>query len=171
MTSVAPADRLLALLERLRREPARAALTMRTAVTLDGEGLRCDAPLRTHVVSADEPRSVGGDDSAPNPVEIALAALATCQAITYRVWATTLGICLERVRVEAEGDFDSRGFFGLDDGVPPGLAAVRLRIDVEGPEPPERYRELADAVDAHCPVLDLLSRPVPVERTIVTAAA
>jgi putative redox protein len=171
VSTAAPADRLLALLDRLRAEPGRAAVTMRTEVTLAGEELRCEAPLRSHVVTADEPRSVGGDDSAPNPVEIALAAVATCQAITYRVWATKLGVRLDRVRIEAEGDFDSRGFFGLDDSVTPGLAAVRLRVDLDGPEPAERYRDLADAVDRHCPVLDLLSRPVPVERVLGGAGA
>jgi len=170
MSTDAPADRLSALQERLRREPERGALTTRTEVTLAGEGLRCDAPVRSHVVSADEPRSVGGDDSAPNPMEIAVAALATCQAITYRVWATTLGIRLDRVRVEVEGDFDSRGFLGLDDGVPPGLRAVRMRVEADGPETAERYEELADAVDRHCPVLDMLARPVPVERTLGTTA-
>jgi uncharacterized OsmC-like protein len=170
MSTEAPADRLSALQERMRREPELGALVMRTEVTLEGEGLRCDAPLRSHVVSADEPRSVGGENSAPNPVELAVGALATCQAITYRVWANTLGIRMERVRVEVEGDFNSRGFLGVDDGVPPGLAAVRMRVEVEGPESAERYQELADAVDRHCPVLDVLSRPVPVERTLETVA-
>ena len=33
----------------------------------------------------------------PNPVEIVLAALGTCQEITYRAYATALGIPLERV--------------------------------------------------------------------------
>ncbi len=32
----------------------------------------------------------------------------------------------------------------------------------------QRYRELAEAVDAHCPVLDLFRNPVPVERTLVS---
>ena len=39
-----------------------------------------------------------------------------------------------------------------------------------GPESAERYRELADAVDAHCPVLDLFSNPTPVERRLAVTA-
>ena len=35
-----------------------------------------------------------------------------------------------------------------------------------GPESPERYQQLAAAVDEHCPVLDLFRNPVPVDRTI-----
>jgi hypothetical protein len=31
-------------------------------------------------------------------------------------------------------------------------------------------RELADAVDAHCPVLDLFANPTPIERRLAIAA-
>ena len=58
-----------------------------------------------------------------------------------------------------------RGFFGLaesDDGVRAGFQEVRVVVRVSGPETPERYRELQDAVDAHCPVLDLTRSPTPV---------
>jgi hypothetical protein len=37
---------------------------------------------------------------------------------------------------------------------------VRLVIRVRGPKTPERYRELQEAVDAHCPVLDLTRTPL-----------
>ena len=33
----------------------------------------------------------------------------------------------------------------------------------------ERYAELAAAVDAHCPVLDLFQNPVPVSRALITS--
>jgi len=83
------------------------------------------------------------------------------------VWATKLGIALDSVHVEADGDIDLRGFFGVDDAVRPGYSAMRLRVRLNGPESPERYRELADAVDGHCPVFDIVGDSVPLERTIV----
>lgn len=122
-----------------------------------------------HRVTVDEPESLGGGNVAANPVEYALIALGSCQAITYRFWAAHLGVALESVRVEVEGDLDVRGFFGIDDAVRPGFGAVRLRVSLGGPEPAERYEELAKAVDAHCPVLDLFSNPVPVDRQISIA--
>ena len=72
--------------------------------------------------------------------------------------------------MRAEGDLDLRGFFGVDETVRPGLTAIRLDVSVTGPESPERYQELAAAVDEHCPVLDLFRNPVPVTRTLATAA-
>ena len=68
--------------------------------------------------------------------------------------------------MHVEGDLDIRGFFGFNDGVRPGFSAVRVQVGITGPETPERYQELAAAVDEHCPVLDLFRNAVPVDRTI-----
>jgi uncharacterized OsmC-like protein len=119
-----------------------------------------------HRFTVDEPKTLGGGDTAPNPVEYALAALGSCQAITYRVWANKLGVKLDKVDVEIEGDIDLRGFLGVDDQVRPGFNAVRIRVHLTGPDSPSRYKELAEVVDAHCPVLDVFRNPVPVEREL-----
>jgi len=123
-----------------------------------------EVDIRTgaHSFKVDEPRSLGGANAAANPVQYALASLGSCQAITYRVWAAQLGVKLDSITVRVEGDLDLRGFFGVDDGVRPGLSAVRVEVTVAGPESEERYAELAAAVDEHCPVLDLFRNPVPV---------
>jgi uncharacterized OsmC-like protein len=99
-------------------------------------------------------------------VQYALASLGSCQAITYRFWAEQLGISFDSLTVRVEGDLDIRGFFGFDDTVRPGFSAIRVDVTVTGPGSDERYSELAAAVDAHCPVLDLFKNPVPVTRTL-----
>lgn len=119
-----------------------------------------------HRFTVDEPENLGGGNEAANPVEYALAALGSCQAITYRFWAARLGIALDTVHVNVEGDLDVRGFFGIDETVRSGFGAVRLQVRVSGPETAGRYRELAEAVDAHCPVLDIFRHPVPVQREL-----
>jgi uncharacterized OsmC-like protein len=124
---------------------------------------------RGHEITVDEPPVLGGTDVGANPVEHALIALASCQAITYRFWAAQLGIELEGLEVIAEGDLDVRGFFGFDDGVRPGFTSVRLKVIPSGPEPAERYQQLADAVDANCPVYDLFSHATPIERTLAVS--
>jgi len=122
-----------------------------------------------HTFTVDEPPSLGGGGTAPNPVEFALASLGSCQAITYRFWAEQLGIAFDSLTVRLEGDLDLRGFFGFDESVRPGFTAVRVDVSITGPESDERYQELGAAVDAHCPVLDLFSNPVPVTRTLNSA--
>ena len=98
-----------------------------------------------------------------------MAALGSCQAITYRVWAAQLGIKLDKVEIGIDGDIDLRGFFGIDERVRAGFNTVRIRVSLDGPEHAGRYEELATAVDAHCPVLDLFRNPVPVERKLMSA--
>lgn len=128
--------------------------------------------LRTgsHSITVDEPGSLGGTDSGASPVNHALVALASCQAITYRFWAERLGIALDDVEIEVEADLDLRGFFGLDETVRSGFGDVRVKVTPKGPETAERYEELARAVDEHCPVLDLFANPTPVSTTLAVPA-
>jgi uncharacterized OsmC-like protein len=148
-------------------DPANAQAQFTAQGTLVGV---TEVDIRTgeHSFKVDEPAALGGADVAANPVQYALASLGSCQAITYQFWAEQLGIGFESLSVRVEGDLDIRGFLGFDDGVRPGLSAVRVEVTVSGPESPERYEELAAAVDQHCPVLDLFANPVPVTRTLAS---
>ncbi|MDQ4116345.1 MAG: OsmC family protein [Actinomycetota bacterium] len=130
-----------------------------------GDGVLSHIRVGEHRVLVDEPPALGGENAAPNPVELALVSLLSCQVVTYRFWAAKLGIPLDDVHVDVEGDLDVRGFFGLDDDVRPGFGDVRLVVDLRGPASDEDYRRLREAVDAHCPVLDLFRHPTPVSTT------
>ena len=104
-----------------------------------------------HKFTVDEPEALGGGNAAANPVEYALAALGSCQAITYRVWAAQLGVKLDKVEIDIDGDIDLRGFFGLDERARAGFSAVRIHVNLEGPESRSRYAELAAAVTRTLP--------------------
>ena len=146
-------------------DPANAQALFAAQGTLVGV-TEVDVRTGAHTFTVDEPPALGGADAAANPVQYALASLGSCQAITYRFWAEQLGIAFDTLSVRVEGDLDIRGFFGFDDTVRPGFSAIRVEVTVNGPESPERYRELAVAVDEHCPVLDLFKNPVSVTRTL-----
>ena len=135
-----------------------------------GDGVLTRITIGRHELTVDEPATLGGGDTAANPVEHALAALISCQVVAYRFWAARLGVTLDAVEVTAEGDLDVRGFFGLDDAVRPGFTAVRVGVVLSGPETAERYAELRRTVDAHCPVLDLFSRATPVATRLIVGA-
>lgn len=127
------------------------------------EGLRSEAKIRQFSVTVDEPPTLGGSDAGPNPVELVLAALATCQEITYRAYATALGVPLESVSVKLEGQLDLRGFFAVNDAVRPGFTGVRGTVALKSSANGEELAKLKQVVDAHCPVLDILKAPVPVD--------
>jgi len=122
--------------------------------------------VRQHRLTIDEPASLGGGDTAINPVEAVLVGLGSCQAIAYRFWATKLDIAFDNISVTTRGELDLRGFFGLDDAIRPGFQGISYDVTISGPESPERYRQLAAAVDAHCPVLDTVSNPTPLRNSL-----
>jgi putative redox protein len=140
----------------LSAQPSAGAATFRTTSKLVGT-TEVDNRARSHTFKADEPPSLGGGDAAANPVEYVLAALGACQAITFRMYSEALGIPFDGVEVRVEGDIDVRGFFGVDETVRPGCGEVRVVATLTGSESAERYAQLHAAVEAHCPVQDMLS--------------
>ena len=72
-----------------------------------------------------------------------------------------LGIPLDGVAVTAEGRLDLRGFFGVAD-VPAGFQDVTYTVSIDSPADPADVQRLIDAVNRHCPVLEILQQPVPV---------
>jgi uncharacterized OsmC-like protein len=160
-------DAVAATRQRVGDDPTRAVVRLRTEARMGG-GTRVDLRAGAFEFAADEPVSVGGTATAPNPVQMALAALGSCQAITYRYWAELLGLRLDAVTVTVEADFDTGAFFGFPGAGTPAPSGVRCSVALEGPEP-DGYEELAAIVDEHCPVLDLFTRAVPVERVVTTA--
>lgn len=119
-----------------------------------------------HTFTVDEPTPLAGDDAAPNPVEYALGALISCQIVVYRLYAHNLGLTIEGIDVSAEGDLDVQGLFGADETVRPGLSAVRVNVQITGPDSDEAYQELQTTVDAHCPVFDIFTNPTPIDVTV-----
>lgn len=122
-----------------------------------------------HRFFVDEPGALAGDDIAASPVEVALGALISCQIVVYRLYANALGIQVDDITINAEGDLDAQRLFGIDETVRAGFTDVRLDIRISGPETAERYEELRAVVDAHCPVLDLFANPTPVSATVSKA--
>ncbi|MGH3637078.1 MAG: OsmC family protein [Mycobacterium sp.] len=148
-------------------DPANAQAVFRASAQ-SHDAVASTVTLGQYSVEVDEPPALGGEAKAPNPVEFYLASLLSCQIVTWRFWAEKLGITVDDISARAEGDLDVRGFFGFDESVRPGFGEVRVVVTVTGPETPERYRELHEAVEAHCPVLDLTRNATPVKASLET---
>ena len=156
--------------ERYRLQPDEALASFHSKSELV-DGFRSDVTIRDHRVVVDEPPELGGRDAGPNPIELQLAALGACQEITYKAYATAMGIDIERVSVELKGDIDLRGFFGVDETVRAGYQKIRGTVHIKSSASRETLEKLKAAVDAHCPVLDMLTTPVPVSLELADADA
>ncbi len=151
--------------ERIAADSTTAQLTYRVKATGEGS-VASRISAGKHVFFVDEPDALAGDDIAASPVEYALGALISCQIVVYRLYAQALGIQVDDIHIAAEGDLDARRLFGLNRIVRAGFTDVRLAVTITGPETEERYLELQNVVDAHCPVFDLFSNPTPVSVSV-----
>jgi putative redox protein len=144
-----------------RADSDKAKIVFKTSSDLGGR-FRSDVSIRDHSLTIDEPKAIGGTDLGPSPVEVVLAALGSCQEITYRAFAAAMGIELDKVSVELEGHIDFRGFFAVDASVRPGFDKIRAVVKLESSAPADKLEKLREVVNSHCPVLDMLTTPVSV---------
>jgi putative redox protein len=108
-------------------------------------------------IAADEPESLGGTDTAPTPYELLAASLATCVAITVRMYARRKEWPLEEFRVEVCLDREDRPHHcTVEVHLPPGL-------------PAERQQRL-QRVASRCPVQRTLEQGLVLEHIVPTAS-
>jgi uncharacterized OsmC-like protein len=118
-------------------------------------------------IEGDEPEQILGDRSAPNAVELLLAALGSCLSVGYAANAAAMDIELRDLRFEMEGDLDLRGFLGISDDTRPGYESVTCRTHIDADASEEELEELRERVEATSPLLDNLTHEVPLETELV----
>ncbi len=121
-------------------------------------------------VAGDEPEQILGERTAPNAVELLLAALGSCLSVGYAANAAAMGIELDDLRFELEGDIDLRGFLGIADDVRPGYRSITCNAYVDADASEEELAELRDRVEATSPLMDTITNVVPLETDLVVTS-
>ena len=106
-----------------------------------GDRLRQHVRIREHELTADEPKSSGGEDSGPSPQELLAASLASCTAVTLEMYAARKGWDIGEVTVDVDYEPAHRGSptrFAMTVGLPKELS--------------EEQRERLMQIAAKCPV-------------------
>lgn len=154
-------DAVIALVEAIQADPATAQTKWKAVVDWRG-GLRTEARSREFGgVAYDEPPTLGGTNSAPNPVEQILGALGSCLAIGYAANATAQGITITDLRIELEGDLDLHTFLGLGAGNA-GFSAIRATVHLDADADPAVIEALHLKVVSTSPVGHTITRPIEV---------
>jgi uncharacterized OsmC-like protein len=163
-------ERLMTIVGAVKENPD-LGKTMWRANTRWIDGFRSEAHIRGFTIPMDEPTDLAGTNTAPNMVEVVLGAYGCCLQTGYAMNAAVMGISVEKIEVEVEGDIDLPGFFGLEppDDVWPGFTTVRAKVFLKAPTASkEQLAELHSRVVATSPVGSVISRSVNVETEFVT---
>ena len=110
-----------------------------------------EALVRGHRIAVDQPADSGGHDSAPTPVELFVASLATCVAFYAGGYLTRHGYGRDHLTVSAG--------FAMASDRPARVSEIRVTVRVPASVPAE-HRPALRAVARHCTVHNtLISEP------------
>ena len=127
------------------------------------KNLTVEARAGGHRFFIDEPPSFGGAGAGPNPLEVILAGVGACQAITAALWAARLGISIRRYHVDVKARADLRGLFGLTDDLPIGFEGIVCEVTIEADGTDEALAEFEAMVESRCPGIGTVRLPVALE--------
>ena len=117
------------------------------------------------VLRADEPAILLGKDTAANPVEHLLHALASCLTTSMVYHAAARGIHIQEIESSLEGDIDLHGFLDLDPKVRKGYQGIRVNFKIKADATDEQLQQIAKLGPGYSPVFDSITNGVPVAVT------
>lgn len=120
-------------------------------------GLSCETREGDWVFKTDMPKQVGGFATASSPGALGRAALGSCLAIGYMLWASKLDVTIDSLEVEIQADYDDGGLFDTSVN-PPGYLEIRYLVRVKSPASREDIEHILNMGDKHSPYLDVFSR-------------
>lgn len=122
-----------------------------SAVAVIGrETYRTALSARTHHITADEPADVGGTDLGPRPGDFLRMGLASCTAITLRMYADRKKYDVERIQVKvSNGPFESKTTYVTE-------------IELTGKLTEEEKERLLQ-ISKRCPVHKILTSPIEIQ--------
>jgi len=124
-------------------------------------------PTRSFAITVDDPDVLGGVDSAPNPLETLMAALAGCVTSGIAANAANFGVPLDQLDIEMEADLDIRGVLGHDKSVRNGVSDIRYTVTIKSPAPEDKVRRCKETIDRKSPVRDTIANPVNITSKFV----
>jgi uncharacterized OsmC-like protein len=114
--------------------------------------------VKTFKVEGDHPKELLGTDKGPTSVEVLLAALGHCIASGWAVYGASMGVPIDSLRIEVEGDIDLQGMLGLPEPgkVRAGFQNIRVIHRVRSKAPRDKLEKVKQMSEDLSPTKDSL---------------
>lgn len=114
------------------------------AFSLGGARNEASRP-RPFAIDGDHPAELLGTNHGPSSVELLLAALGHCISSGWATYGAVLGVSIDELRVDVEGDIDLQGMLNLPEpgAVPPGFQSIRVTYHVRSDAQLEQLEQVA----------------------------
>jgi uncharacterized OsmC-like protein len=170
-------DKLGKLVEQIKNDNSKGFVRFKVATNWKGQ-TRSEARVKSYVmdgveiprefsIAADEPPELLGQNSAPNPQELLMAAFNACIMVGYVATAAVMGVTLQNVEIETEGELNLRGFLGIDANVKPGYDSIRYRVRLTGNGTRDQYQAIHEQVVKTSPNYFNVSQPIRIDSALV----
>lgn len=143
----------------------------KTQSTVNGYTMAGREIEKSFQIEADEPQELLGENTAPNPQELLMAAFNSCMMVGYIAGAAMEGINLEKCEIHTEGELDLRGFLGLDNQVRPGYEHLRYTVTIKGDGTAEQFEAIHQNVIRTSPNRWNLANDIRLESRLITEPA
>jgi len=124
------------------------------SATIGKEHYRTELFIAGHTVIADEPQDLGGTDLGPSPGQFLMISLASCTAITLRMYADRKNWEVTKIKVEVSSEkVENKTLF-------------KREISFEGAVDDEQRKRLLQIANS-CPVHKTLTNPIEVQTVLL----
>jgi uncharacterized OsmC-like protein len=108
------------------------------------------------IIAGDHPPELLGTNKGATSVEVLLAALGHCIANGFAMYGAAMGIPVESLTIDVEGDIDLQGLLMLPEPgkVRPGFQEIRATYYVKSAAPRDQLEKLAKMSEDFSPVRD-----------------
>jgi uncharacterized OsmC-like protein len=120
----------------------------------------------SYTLASDYPDEMGGMSKGPTVCEMCMASIGSCISQTIIAYATMIGVQLDSIRIQTEGEVDIRGFTGVSEDVRPGAQEFRMDIHLESKTASkEQLEKLYELGNRFSPAIDTMKHGTTIKTT------
>lgn len=127
------------------------------------DGFKIETRTGTHVALVDQPKSGGGTDAGPSPLDYLFVSLAGCIATIGHIIAKQRNLPVRGIQVNVEGELDLDILMGKRRDARAGFEGIRVITTIDADMTQAEKEQYLREIDERCPISDNIHKMTPME--------